>query len=88
MNDNSFKMCIDCANKQSRTNMAKGMYYCPIVKDVLKQHVDGTEVTAVDCEIEENNVYPTVYFSTLNREKSLAISCHSRGCTFRSLFYC
>ena len=41
-----------------------------IVKDVLKQHVDGTEVTAVDCEIEENNVYPTVYFSTLNRERA------------------
>ena len=41
-----------------------------IVKDVLKQHVDGTEVIAVDCEIEENNVYPTVIFSKLNRERA------------------
>lgn len=41
-----------------------------IVKDVLKQHVDGTEVTAVDCEIEEGNVYPTVYFSRLNNERA------------------
>ena len=41
-----------------------------IVKDVLKQHTDGTEVTAVDCEIEEGNIYPTVYFSTLNRERA------------------
>ena len=34
MNDNSFKMCIDCANKQSRVNLAKGTYYCPFVKDI------------------------------------------------------
>ena len=32
MNDNSFKMCIDCANKQSRVNLAKGTYYCPFIK--------------------------------------------------------
>lgn len=35
MNDNSFKMCIDCANKQSRVNLAKGTYYCPFIKEIL-----------------------------------------------------
>lgn len=49
MNDNSFKMCIDCANKQSRTNMAKGMYYCPIVKDVLTNGIVHYDTDATEC---------------------------------------
>lgn len=35
MNDNSFKMCIDCANKQSNPQLSKGMYYCPFVQGIL-----------------------------------------------------
>ena len=41
-----------------------------IVKDVLKRHTDGTEVTVVDCEIEGDNIYPTVIFSRLNNERA------------------
>lgn len=39
MNDNSFKMCIDCANKQSRVDLAKGTYYCPLVKEILPNRI-------------------------------------------------
>ena len=31
METNSFKMCIDCVNKQSNPNLPQGMYYCPYV---------------------------------------------------------
>ena len=43
MNDNSFKMCIDCANKQSRVNLAKGTYYCPFVKDIKFLFIENRE---------------------------------------------
>ena len=49
MNDNSFKMCIDCANKQSRVNMAKGTYYCPFVKDVLPDGIVHYDTDATEC---------------------------------------
>ena len=49
MNDNSFKMCIDCANKQSRVNMAKGTYYCPLVKDVPPDGIVHYDTDATEC---------------------------------------
>lgn len=49
MNDNSFKMCIDCANKQSRVNLAKGTYYCPFVKEILPNGIVYYDTDATEC---------------------------------------
>lgn len=47
MNDNSFKMCIDCANKQSRVDLAKGTYYCPLVKEILPNGIVHYDTDAI-----------------------------------------
>lgn len=49
MNDNSFKMCIDCANKQSRVNLAKGTYYCPFIKEILPNGIVYYDTDATEC---------------------------------------
>lgn len=49
MNDNSFKMCIDCANKQSRVNLAKGTYYCPFIKEILPNGIVHYDTDATEC---------------------------------------
>ncbi len=49
MNDNSFKMCIDCANKQSDPKLPKGMYYCPYVKDLLPNGIVYYDTDSTEC---------------------------------------
>lgn len=49
MNDNSFKMCIDCANKQSRVNLSRETYYCPFVKDILPNGIVHYDTDATEC---------------------------------------
>ena len=49
MNDNSFKMCIDCANKQSNPQLSKGMYYCPFVQGVLPNGIVHYDTDATEC---------------------------------------
>lgn len=49
MNDNSFKMCIDCANKQSSPQLSKGMYYCPFVQGILPNGIVHYDTDAAEC---------------------------------------
>jgi hypothetical protein len=49
MNDNSFKMCIDCANKQSNSKLEKGMYYCPFVEEILPNGIVYNDTDATEC---------------------------------------
>lgn len=49
MNDNSFKMCLDCANKQSNPQLSKGMYYCPFVQGVLPNGIVHYDTDATEC---------------------------------------
>lgn len=49
MNDNSFKMCIDCANKQSNTKLPKGTYYCSFAKEFLPNGIVHYDTDATEC---------------------------------------
>lgn len=67
MNDNSFKMCIDCANKQSYPELSNDMYYCHFVRDILPNGIVYYDTDATECvrngvfrEVNEfNNKCPT-----------------------------
>ena len=49
MNADDFKMCIDCANKQSDPKLPKGKYYCPYVQGVLPDCIVQYDIDAADC---------------------------------------
>lgn len=49
METNSFKMCIDCVNKQSNPNLPQGMYYCPYVQGFLPNGIVYYDTDATDC---------------------------------------
>lgn len=49
MKDNSFKMCIDCANKQSNSKLPVGMYYCPFAYDILPNGIVYYDTDATEC---------------------------------------
>lgn len=67
MNDNSFKMCIDCANKQFNPELSNGMYYCPFVRGILPNGIVHYDTDATECVRkgifrgvnEFDNKYPT-----------------------------
>lgn len=49
MNANSFKMCIDCANKQSDSKLPRGVYYCGIVQNILPKGIVYYDTDATEC---------------------------------------
>lgn len=49
MDIDSFKMCIDCANKQSFPQLPKGVYYCPYVQDILPNGIVYYDTDAIEC---------------------------------------
>lgn len=49
MNNNSFKMCIDCVNKQSNAKLPKGTYYCPFVNEILPNGIVHYDTDATEC---------------------------------------
>lgn len=49
MNADSFKMCIDCANKQSDSKLPKGMYYCPYVQGILPNGIVHYDTDSTEC---------------------------------------
>lgn len=49
MKENSFQMCIDCANKQSSPQLPDGMYYCPYVQDILPNGIIHYSTDATEC---------------------------------------
>lgn len=49
MKENSFFMCVDCYNKQSSTELPKGVYYCPYVKNILPKGIVHYTTDATEC---------------------------------------
>lgn len=49
METNSFKTCIDCANRQSNQNLPKDTYYCPYVQSILPNGIVYYDTDATDC---------------------------------------
>lgn len=49
MKDNSFKMCLDCVNKQSDSKLPNGQYYCPYVQNVLPNGIVHYDTDATEC---------------------------------------
>ena len=49
MNADSFKMCINCANKQSDSKLPKGMYYCPYVQGILPNGIVHYDTDSTEC---------------------------------------
>lgn len=49
MKENSFQMCVDCANKQSSSQLPDGMYYCPYVQGILLKGIVHYDTDATEC---------------------------------------
>lgn len=49
MNSNGFKMCIDCANKQSTPELSRGIYYCPYVQGILPNGIVHSDTDSTEC---------------------------------------
>lgn len=49
MNAYSFKMCIDCANKQSDSKLPRDVYYCPYVQNILPKGIVYYDTDATEC---------------------------------------
>ena len=49
MNENRFRMCIDCANKQSIPQLQNDMYYCPYVQGILPKGIVYYDTDATEC---------------------------------------
>lgn len=49
MKENSFQMCIDCANKQSDPQLPDGKYYCSYVQDILPKGIVRYDTDATEC---------------------------------------
>lgn len=49
MEEATFKTCIDCVNKEKYSNRGKGIYYCPVVRDVLPDGIVYYDTDATEC---------------------------------------
>lgn len=45
----SFKICVECCNKQTKVNLDKGQYYCPIVDGILPNGIVHFDTDATEC---------------------------------------